>query len=102
MANKPTRIGVLSVGYGDGYPRTQNDAKVLITKDDGTYLAPIVGRIAMDMMMIDITNLPVGVGDMVMLWGDGLPADNVARWANTISYELFCKTTNRPHRRIIV
>lgn len=102
MADKPTRIGVLSVGYGDGYPRTQNDAKVLITKDDGTYLAPIVGCIAMDMMMIDITNLPVGVGDMVMLWGDGLPADNVARWANTISYELFCKTTNRPHRRIIV
>ncbi|STZ55773.1 Alanine racemase, biosynthetic [Moraxella lacunata] len=101
-ADKPTRIGVLSVGYGDGYPRVVTDAKVSITKDSQTYFAPIVGRVAMDMMMIDITDLPVGVGDTVVLWGDDLPADNVAHWANTISYELFCKTTNRPHRGVVV
>lgn len=101
-ADKPSHIGVISVGYGDGYPRVVNDAKVSIIKDGQSYLAPIVGRVAMDMMMIDITDLPVGVGDTVMLWGNELPADSVAHWAGTISYELFCKTTKRPTRRFIL
>lgn len=100
-ADKPTCIGVLSVGYGDGYPRVVNGAKVLIIKDTQAYLAPIVGRVAMDMMMIDISGTPAGVGDTVVLWGDDLPADSVASWANTISYELFCKTTKRPTRRSV-
>lgn len=97
-ADKPTRIGVLSVGYGDGYPRVVSGAKVLITKDNQHHIAPVVGRVAMDMMMIDISNVPAGVGDTVVLWGKHLPADEVAGWANTISYELFCKTTKRPTR----
>ncbi|MDO4895902.1 MAG: alanine racemase [Moraxella sp.] len=100
-ADKPTCIGVVSVGYGDGYPRVVNGAKVLIKKDNQCHFAPIVGRVAMDMMMIDITDLPIGVGDDVVLWGDDLPADDVAGWAGTIGYELFCKTTKRPTRRFV-
>ncbi len=102
-ATKPTRIGVLSAGYGDGYPRVVNHAKVLILTKNAIHVAPIVGRVAMDMMMIDITDLPVQIGEKVILWGGEsdalLPADDVANWANTISYELFCKITNRPTRR---
>lgn len=98
IADKPTRIGVLSVGYGDGYPRVVHGAKVLIIKENQSYLVPIVGRVAMDTMMIDITDLPLDVDDEVLLWGDGLSASEVASWANTIDYELFCKTTSRPTR----
>lgn len=100
-ADKPTRIGVLSVGYGDGYPRVVMGAKVLIIKENRSYFAPIIGRVAMDMMMVDLTDVPAERGDKVLLWGEGLPADGVAGWANTISYELFCKTTHRPTRRIV-
>ncbi len=104
-ADKPSRIGVLSAGYGDGYPRVVHDAKVLILADGTAYLAPIVGRVAMDMMMIDISDLPADIGDTVILWGgesdNELAADDVARWAGTISYELFCKITNRPTRCLI-
>ncbi|WP_066803098.1 alanine racemase [Moraxella oblonga] len=100
MADKPSRIGVLSVGYGDGYPRVVQNAHVFITKNSQQFLIPVVGRVAMDMMMIDITDVPVGVGDEVVLWGEGLPAYQVANWANTIDYELFCKTTARPLRQL--
>lgn len=100
-ADKPSRIGVLSVGYGDGYPRVVQHAHVSITKNGKQLFAPIVGRVAMDMMMIDITDIPVGVGDEVVLWGEDLPAYQVANWANTIDYELFCKTTKRPIRQVI-
>lgn len=101
-AIKPSRIGVLSVGYGDGYPRVVIGAKVLIIKDDIKYFVPIVGRVAMDMIMIDIGDLPIDIGDTAILWGNGLPCDDVANWANTISYELFCKTTKRPTRRFVL
>ncbi|WFF39505.1 alanine racemase [Moraxella nasibovis] len=101
-ADKPAQIGVLSVGYGDGYPRVVNGAKVLIIKENQPYFVPIIGRVAMDTMMIDISDLSLNVGDEVLLWGDGLPAHQVASWANTIDYELFCKTTNRPTRRTVV
>lgn len=99
-ADKPSRIGVLSVGYGDGYPRVVKGASVLIKQGNTHHSVPIVGRVAMDMMMIDITDVPVGVGDEVVLWGDELPASTVASWANTIDYELFCKTTHRPIRQM--
>lgn len=102
VADKPSRIGVLAVGYGDGYPRVVVGAKVLIIKNQQTYFVPVVGRVAMDMMMIDITGLPIDIGDTVILWGDGLACDEVAAWANTIGYELFCKTTKRPNRRFVL
>lgn len=101
VADSPCRIGVVSVGYGDGYPRVVDGANVLILNEKNQYFAPIIGRVAMDMLMIDIDGLDVKIGDKVVLWGNGLPADDVATWANTISYELFCRTTNRPKRQIV-
>ncbi|MDO4449370.1 MAG: alanine racemase [Moraxella sp.] len=100
-AQKPSTIGILSVGYGDGYPRAITSGKVLIIKNNKHHIAPIIGRVAMDMMMIDMTDLPIEKGDTAILWGEGLSADEVADWANTISYELFCQTMNRPTRRIV-
>lgn len=92
-APQATRIGVVAIGYGDGYPRRlSNRAKVLL---HGQRL-PVVGRVSMDMITIDLEKCPqAAVGDPVVLWGQGLPADEIAQAADTIAYELFCQLTSR-------
>ena len=97
--DRDTRIGVVSIGYGDGYPRAApNGTPVLVKGDDGYCRTPLLGRVSMDMITIDLSNFDnVSVGDEVVLWGDGLPADEVAKLAGTISYELFCQVTQRVH-----
>lgn len=100
QAKQDSVIGVVAVGYGDGYPRTIQDGVVLI---DGQKI-PIVGRVAMDMLMVDLTALPEQenlLGKAVVLWNDELTCDEVAWRANTISYELFCKMSMRPIRCVI-
>jgi alanine racemase len=89
------RVGVVAVGYADGVHRIlPTGAPVLIHGRR----APIVGRVSMDMITIDLRGLPqAAVGDAVMLWGPGLPAEEVAGWAGTLAYELFCGLTNRVH-----
>jgi alanine racemase len=89
-----TRLGIISMGYGDGYPRqlSGTGARVLI---DGQW-APLLGRVSMDLCCIDISDLPSAqVGSSVILWGTGLAAEQVAAWAQTISYELTCGITRR-------
>src|SRR4030095_15582526 len=88
-ATRRTRIAVAAVGYGDGYPRCMRaGAPALINGRE----APVVGRVSMDMTMLDATDLQdAAVGDEVTLWGNGLPAERVAPFADTISYELFCR-----------
>lgn len=102
-ADKPSRIGIISCGYGDGYPRVVEQAKVGLMLDDGIIHAPVVGRVAMDIMMIDVTDIQVEVGTPAILWGvDGAPSiDDVAGFAGTIGYELMCRTTPRPIRQVI-
>lgn len=92
-AGRPSRIAIAAVGYGDGYPRaTATGAPVLI---DGRR-APLVGRVSMDMLTVDVTDLPtVRPGDRVTLWGDGLPVEEVARYAGAIPYELTCGVSQR-------
>ena len=87
---------VAAVGYGDGYPRCMRaGAPVLINGRE----APVVGRVSMDMTMLDVTDLPdAAVGDEVTLWGKGLPAERVAPFADTIAYELFCRIAERVKR----
>lgn len=106
QADKDSVIGVVAAGYGDGYPRVITNGVVLV---DGKQ-APIVGRVAMDMFMVDLTDLTdepsakkstAWLGKTVLLWGDELPCDEVAYRTNTISYELFCKTTARPWRVVV-
>ncbi len=95
------RIGVISIGYGDGYPRRMPaGTPVLIkcsAKQDGEpQQVPLCGRVSMDMTIVDLTECPdARVGDEVILWGEGLPADEIARRCNTIAYELFCQVTPR-------
>ena len=90
-----TRVAVIAAGYADGYPRTLfSDMNVFINGN----LAPIVGRVSMDMMTIDISHIDASLGDMVELWGNDIPVTDVASAANTISYELLCRITNRVTR----
>jgi len=89
------RIGVVAVGYADGVHRIlPTGAPVLIHGQR----VPMVGRVSMDMITVDLRELPQAqVGDTVTLWGPGLPAEEVAGWAGTLAYELFCGLTNRVH-----
>lgn len=92
---RPTRLAVLPIGYGDGLPRVlSNKLTVMI---DGRP-CPVVGRICMDMCMADVTDLPqVKVGDVADIYGPGL-TDEAARLAGTIPYELLCHVTARVPR----
>jgi alanine racemase len=92
-AKRPSRIATVSIGYGDGYPRVApNGTPVLVMGRR----APLAGRVSMDMITVDVTDLgEISIGDEVVLWGEGLPAGEVASHANTIGYEL---TTRMPMR----
>lgn len=96
-ASTSTRIGIVSAGYGDGYPwRAHAKAQVLVRGK----LAPLVGRVSMDMMAIDLTGVPdATVGEDVVLWGRELHVERVAASAGTIPYELICGVTRRVQRR---
>lgn len=92
-------VGVIGMGYGDGYPRhAASGTPVLI---NGRRV-PVVGRVSMDMITVDLRELPDAVaGDEVILWGDGLPVEEVAHAAETIGYELVCRLTSRVERRLV-
>jgi alanine racemase len=97
VAQKKMRVGVVACGYADGYPRaapgTNAHGTPVIVSGKRTRT---IGRVSMDMMVVDLTELPhVHKGAPVTLWGEGLPADEVAAVAGTISYELFCGITAR-------
>lgn len=86
-------VGVVSIGYGDGYPRhARNGTPVLVNGRR----ARLVGRVSMDMLTVDLRDQPdARVGDPVVLWGRGLPAEEIAQCAETIAYELLCGVTRR-------
>lgn len=97
VATRPSRIGTVSCGYADGYPR---QAPAGTPAWIGGRRVPLAGRVSMDMLMVDLTDLPgAAVGDAVELWGANLPVDEVARAAGTIGYELLTKVTARVPRR---
>lgn len=96
-ADRPRRIGVASVGYGDGYPRNAPNGTPVAVNGQRTQL---VGRVSMDMITVDLDGIDAQVGDSVELWGDSVAVDEVAAACGTISYELFCQVTSRPVRVI--
>ncbi|HSQ81835.1 MAG TPA: alanine racemase [Casimicrobiaceae bacterium] len=87
------RIGVVACGYADGYPRhAPNGTPVMV---EGRRV-PLAGRVSMDMLTVDLSEVPqAGVGSEVVLWGQGLPVDEVAAAAGTIGYELLCAVAPR-------
>ncbi len=90
-----TTIGVVSIGYGDGYPRHAGNGTPVLVKGRRSTL---LGRVSMDMITVDLSEIEdVKLGDEVILWGEGLPADEVADCLGTISYALFCGVTARVH-----
>jgi alanine racemase len=93
-ASRPTRLAVAAVGYGDGYPRSLGSGAPVLVNGERAGLA---GRVSMDMIGIDVTDLtrPPALGDPVVLWGEGLPVEEIAVWADTIPYELLCGISQR-------
>lgn len=93
IANQPMRIGVVAAGYADGYPRHAPTGTPVLVNGQRTRL---VGRISMDMLTVDLNGISeAGVGSPVTLWGEGLPVEEVAKSAQTISYELLTALSPR-------
>lgn len=94
QCEKTTLVGVVGVGYGDGYPRhAPSGTPVLV---NGTRVS-LIGRVSMDMLTVDLTDCPEArVGDPVTLWGvESLLVEEIAKYANTIPYTLLCGITQR-------
>jgi len=87
-------IGVVGVGYGDGYPQfAKNGTPVLVNGVE----CPLAGRVSMDMLTVDLRDQPhANIGDRVVLWGEGLPVERVAKASDTSPYEILTRMTPRP------
>ena len=96
IADKEMDIAIVSIGYGDGYPRAFPKTNVVAINGQNT---PVIGRVAMDMIAIDITGLKAPLGTTVELWGKNRLVDDVADANGTIGYELLCRMSNRPIRK---
>ena len=91
----PTRVGVVAIGYADGYPRHAPDDTPVAVNGTPTRL---IGRVSMDMLTVDLNPVPdAQIGDTVQLWGDQVSAADVARHCDTIAYELFTRVSRRVH-----
>ena len=100
VTGRETLVATLPIGYADGYPRAlSNRAKVSM----GGRLAPLIGSVCMDFIMVDVTDVPgVCVGDEVVLFGDKLVSvEDVSSWAETISYEVLSRISPRVPRRYV-
>jgi len=92
-ADRIMRIGIVACGYADGYPRHAPTGTPILVDDQPTQT---LGRVSMDMLCVDLSALPqANVGSRVTLWGEGMPIDQVAHAAKTISYELMCALAPR-------
>lgn len=90
------RIAIVAIGYADGYPRSiASNTKVSLNNS----ITPILGRVSMDMLAIDITTIEAAIGDDVELWGDEISATEIANHASVISYELLCGISGKVDRQ---
>lgn len=88
VTHRDSRIAVVACGYADGYPRSTPDGTPTYVEGK---IAPIAGAISMDMLTIDVTDVPEAqLGSEVELWGSHIPVNEVARRCGTIGYELLC------------
>jgi alanine racemase len=93
VCKKPTTLGVVAIGYGDGYPRYAKAGTPVLVNGQRV---PLIGRVSMDMITVDLETQPnANPGDPVTLWGDGLAVEEVAFGADTIPYTLVCGVTQR-------
>lgn len=99
-ADQPRRVATVACGYGDGYHRAASGKAEVIIRGRRV---PVIGRICMDQMMADVTDIPdVALGDEVVLMGESggavITAEDIAAWAGTISYEVLLSATGRVPR----
>lgn len=93
QAPEDMRIGVVALGYGDGYPRAARPGTPMLVEG---IEVPLVGRVSMDLITVDLRPAPhADIGSEVVAWGQGLAVERVAAHAGTIGYELVCSITRR-------
>ncbi len=98
-ARRTTRLAIAAVGYGDGYPRNVAAATPVLVNG---MRAPLVGRVSMDMIGIDVTDLQrIETGSQVILWGERMPVEEIAACAGTIPYELLCGISQRVASQVV-
>ena len=86
-------VGVVAAGYGDGYPRHAESGTPVLVNGKRVEL---IGRASMDMLTVDLRSQPQAkTGDPVVLWGEGLPVEEIAKHAGTIPYEMLCAVHKR-------
>ena len=94
ITQKPMRVGVVAMGYADGYPRHAPTGTPVMVAGQ---LSQLIGRVSMDMLCIDLTDVPqAGLGSTVELWGKNVLASTVAEAADTIPYQIFCNLRRVP------
>ncbi|MEX0164072.1 alanine racemase [Pseudomonas brassicacearum] len=94
VTTQPTRVGVVAMGYADGYPRQAPTGTPVLVDGQRSQL---VGRVSMDMLCVDLTDIPqAGIGSTVELWGKNILASDVAKAADTIPYQIFCNLRRAP------
>ena len=96
IADKEMDLAIVSIGYGDGYPRAFFKQNYVTIQGKS---CRVIGRVAMDMIVIDVTGLNTAIGTEVELWGKNRLVDDVAEANGTIGYELLCRLTTRPKRK---
>ncbi|MGP3593641.1 alanine racemase [Vagococcus sp. WN89Y] len=93
VSERDTRLGVVAMGYGDGYPRAAPSGTPMLINGREV---PIAGRVAMDMICVDLgPNAQDQPGDEVVMWGEGLPVERIAEITNVSAYELITRLTSR-------
>ena len=99
ISESETTLGIVAAGYGDGYTRHfRSGTPVLV---NGRRV-PLMGNVSMDMIAVDLgQGASDRVGDVVTLWGDDLPVEEVAHWADAIPYELVCGVMNREASEVV-
>ena len=96
VLDRAARLATVAIGYGDGLPRRCSDGLKVWLKDG---FAPVVGRICMDICMVDVTGIPdAAPGDEVEIYGPHVPVEEAAALAGTIQYELLCALSSRVER----
>ena len=93
QSDRDSTLGIVAAGYGDGYSRHFKDGTPVMINGRRV---PLIGNVAMDMLAVDLgPDATDSAGDLVTLWGDDLPVEEIAPWADAIPYDLVCGITNR-------
>ncbi|TAF91520.1 MAG: bifunctional UDP-N-acetylmuramoyl-tripeptide:D-alanyl-D-alanine ligase/alanine racemase, partial [Bacteroidetes bacterium] len=97
IVTKPSKIATIRIGYADGFMRSLSNGEGFVYVEG--VLAPVVGRVCMDMTMIDVTHVPnITLQSKVEIFGTHLPVTQVAEWANTIAYDVLTHIHHRVPR----